>query len=314
MVLGGSTVEGDGASGSLLALPAQIQSVLKADFLPTKPGKTTFEVINAGVGGYFSGQELLYYLSELIHYNADLVISYGGWNDIRVYNTMLEKHGPRPPTLNNDRFGTRTEILNRHFTWLGTLHYFLQRTATRTLDIVHRSAIVGAAEKAIARIRKWGSAAFSKSDGAQQSVTEKVFFSPDSVLYYARNVESLAFAVQQQGGAFAWFLQPLLGVGKKLPSDPGEEKYLSKMSKDKYRIARRRSFYKLATEAQTSLVTTFSTAFQSNPCVADLTNVFDHSAIDVFEDWGHLLDGGNTIVAKRISQELQRCGIVVRKQ
>jgi lysophospholipase L1-like esterase len=46
-----------------------------------KNSETTFEVINAGVGGYSSYQGLLYFADELIDYTPDVVTVYFGWND-----------------------------------------------------------------------------------------------------------------------------------------------------------------------------------------------------------------------------------------
>jgi hypothetical protein len=44
---------------------------------------TTVEVINAGVAGFLSGQELTYIVSELVNYHPNLIIAYNGWNDLQ---------------------------------------------------------------------------------------------------------------------------------------------------------------------------------------------------------------------------------------
>jgi hypothetical protein len=74
VVLGGSTVEGNGASGPLKALPGALVEALKSYEPPGGPHKR-FEIINAGVSGYFSTTELLYYVSKLRHFRPHLVIS-----------------------------------------------------------------------------------------------------------------------------------------------------------------------------------------------------------------------------------------------
>ena len=39
-------------------------------------------VLNAGVVGFLSGQELTYLVTQLIDYRPAIVIAYDGWNDL----------------------------------------------------------------------------------------------------------------------------------------------------------------------------------------------------------------------------------------
>ncbi len=41
-----------------------------------------YEVINAGVAGFHSGQELTYIVTELVDYHPDIIIAFNGWNDL----------------------------------------------------------------------------------------------------------------------------------------------------------------------------------------------------------------------------------------
>lgn len=72
-IFGGSTIAGSGATAPEKTIPAQIEIKLRA------LGKNV-EVINFGVGGYCSVQELIKIL-ETIKLSPDLVITYNGWND-----------------------------------------------------------------------------------------------------------------------------------------------------------------------------------------------------------------------------------------
>ena len=60
-------------------------------------------MINAGVGGYRSRQQLLYYITELYLYNPDLVIFYDGWNDLQF---------ARETTYNMSELTTNTTATN----------------------------------------------------------------------------------------------------------------------------------------------------------------------------------------------------------
>jgi hypothetical protein len=48
----------------------------------TGPKGQRIEFINAGVAGYNSVQEYLYFASDLLRFKPDLVVAYDGWNDI----------------------------------------------------------------------------------------------------------------------------------------------------------------------------------------------------------------------------------------
>ena len=42
----------------------------------------SYEVINAAVNGFLSGQELTYIVTELVDYDPDVIIAFDGWNDL----------------------------------------------------------------------------------------------------------------------------------------------------------------------------------------------------------------------------------------
>jgi hypothetical protein len=75
IMIGGSTVFGWKAGTPDRSLPARLHHILG------RRQGSCFQVINAGVPGYTSAQEVLYLMSELVYYNPDLVIVYDGWND-----------------------------------------------------------------------------------------------------------------------------------------------------------------------------------------------------------------------------------------
>lgn len=74
MVVGGSTVLGQGAKTPAENLPARLRQRLERRH-------PRVEVVNAGVGGYFSGQELVRAVAELLPYRPEVLVVYDGWND-----------------------------------------------------------------------------------------------------------------------------------------------------------------------------------------------------------------------------------------
>ena len=82
IMIGGSTVLGQGAPTPAESLPARV----RARLVHRHP---RLELMNAGVGGYTSGQELLRFTAELLSYTPDLLIVYDGWNDHHFISTLL---------------------------------------------------------------------------------------------------------------------------------------------------------------------------------------------------------------------------------
>jgi len=84
-MVGGSTTFGYGASLDQNSIPAHLQE----KFNQINLGKRV-EVINAGIHGYTSNDEMNLVKNKLVHYDPDLVIIFDGSNDIfRAYNDTL---------------------------------------------------------------------------------------------------------------------------------------------------------------------------------------------------------------------------------
>ncbi len=71
IVLGGSAAFGFGLKGDDKTFSSLLEK-----------GNKKYEVLNAGVIGFTSGQELVYLVTELIDYNPNIVIAFNGWNDL----------------------------------------------------------------------------------------------------------------------------------------------------------------------------------------------------------------------------------------
>ena len=58
------------------------------------PMADAFEFINAGVAGFTSAQEYLYFVSDLLRFTPDLVIVYDGVNDshYQIFSTKTARH------------------------------------------------------------------------------------------------------------------------------------------------------------------------------------------------------------------------------
>ena len=85
IVLGGSTVMGEGSQRPSQNIVGMLRKGVRERAL-TGPNGKRVELINAGVDAYTSGQEYLYFVSDLVRFKPDLVVVYDGWNDVDIYN------------------------------------------------------------------------------------------------------------------------------------------------------------------------------------------------------------------------------------
>ena len=76
--------------------PAQLQIYLK------KRGYNV-EVINAGVDGWYSYQELLRFNEEIVNYHADILLIHQGWNEEFEYSSLFLGKKWRPKMIQNVR-------------------------------------------------------------------------------------------------------------------------------------------------------------------------------------------------------------------
>lgn len=91
--LGGSTVAGAGSPSNSTTIPAILESLCKTKFA----GKS-IQVINAGVSGYMSGQESLYFSMELCEkFKPNLVVTLDGHNDALYALTLPDWHPQETP-------------------------------------------------------------------------------------------------------------------------------------------------------------------------------------------------------------------------
>jgi lysophospholipase L1-like esterase len=270
IVLGGSTVFGQGVILPEDNLPAQIKQVL----LQSRPERQ-FEVINAGVGGYFSGQELLYLVSELTAYEPDLVIVYDGWNDYSNNNDTIAKYGALSGSLRTPSQFLLADRLMQSYTVKGSFSHLISNMLARN-KILRRFWILA-------------------QHAPKQPPPRYLEYFPESVLFYRRNLELMLSASRSGHFKIGFFLQPIVGVGDKEVTSP----WLSSVPD----LSRRRLFYKDARKMFVSLQHNYEQA--SLIGVSDLSQVLQKNQ-SAYTDTGHLNAEGNKIVANRIVDELMK--------
>lgn len=78
-ILGGSTVYGIGWQGNANTIAAQLEMILNLEY--SNDAQKKYQVVNGGVGGYISADELRILIFKIIHFSPDIVITFDGIND-----------------------------------------------------------------------------------------------------------------------------------------------------------------------------------------------------------------------------------------
>ena len=81
-MLGGSTMFGYGATSDETTIPGYLQELFYRDY-----EEYDIQVINSGIQGADSFDELNLIKTKLLNYSPDMIIIYDGWNDLREGNS-----------------------------------------------------------------------------------------------------------------------------------------------------------------------------------------------------------------------------------
>ena len=170
IVVGGSTVFGQGAYVPDENLPAVLQSRLAE--LGRK--NVVYEVINAGVAGYFSGQEFLYLLTDLGRLHPDLIVVYDGWNDQNYNNVVIGRIGPEANSLKSNSHYGLEDLLQRSYSVPGSFSILCGLLKSRIVNFLNQFAFVALLEKGAHKIVMVKAAQGQAASGQALSILRSV--------------------------------------------------------------------------------------------------------------------------------------------
>jgi len=305
VILGGSTVEGNGVNTPFDSLPAKLAARLQQAFdAAPHPGFDRVELINAGVSNYASDQEYLHLLADILPLQPDLVLVYDGWNDAEVLpgavagGSDTRYYRPQSQADNAARANASVTVSGalRNVVAVGSGRFLDETDGFATFYSIHKALNV-----LIKRIRLLARSA--------QPGTENVFDAAASIAaanLFEQNRERMVFLARQQGFRLASILQPIMTVDGKTYSS-AEQAALNGLSPLQRR--EREAFYRavrphLADPEQTETA-------RGKICFRDLsTESFADHPEQVYSDTGHLNAVGNQIMAAKILATLQSCGVL----
>jgi hypothetical protein len=294
IVLGGSAVMGDGSPRPSQNLVGMLRTVASERQITAADGKRV-EFINAGVDGYNSAQEYLYFVSELVRLEPDLVIVYDGWNDSYIWNDNSIMNSMSPFRTKSHAEGTRR--IKASYSVSGSVLLALANLKSAVTEGHFRLAMM---ELPWRLLRKQ-----TENEDIEERSVE---YDPRLIEYYREDHRAF-LALADDRLAVAVFLQPLVGTDDRAPSD--EEKASWWYTDLAWEIGNRAPFYQDARRVLTELKET--SRGNRQVCIADVSDTFRGVTETVYADTGHLFPNGNRIVASRMLDELAACGLVAKR-
>lgn len=269
IVTGGSAVVGCQTSGNESTFPSLLEVALNADDVFRRSGKRV-QVINAGVAGYASSQELIYYMFDLQYLNPHMWVMVNG---------------------GNEKWKISDACMRGATEWH---HHPIAETPERRLSLMPASRHL-----LESFIRETGGdqteAGYKNIRGAERSAAER----------YARNIEVAAQISKASGALFVHALQPMFGWGRRerprieTPIRGGLRRVM-----DRTYFERMSIFY----EESTARLEDLSRKYRDDPSCRfwDASDVFDDTTESVYHDPRHYNDLGHGLLAKELATVITR--------
>lgn len=265
VALGGSTAFGKAATSDAQVWSAVLERTLAAH-APT-------EVLNAGVIGFDSAQEMILLASQLLDYQPDLVLFFDGWNDFFNGGQIPDGHGVEHP----------------HFREVDA-------AIARGQQVFHNLLRFSAFYRGIERkLPGWRLAL--GIDAPEERGYGRFRHREDAVARYGKNLERMIRLARAYGAASLVAPQP--EIFQRSAPTPFEQHKRDQLEEDgyaRYARARYRDYLAIARQVADA---------EGVPFV-DTSAIFEDIAEDVFTDLCHLTDRGQARVAEVFAPAAER--------
>lgn len=303
-ILGGSSVAGLGAGGNAKTISSQMAVLADAD--STLAAGKTLKIINAGVGGFFSGQELTFLVNTVAQYHPDLVIFLDGYNDYIQwhyinYYPYASRYSPNlDPSRQQYDYMLMEGVQRVRSVGGATLHTL--NLAVEQYPVFYYTAVLAKHVRAIGLYTAPEQTGGALHNAAKPSMAPLDDTNKPSVLSYIRNLDLAAGAIRGIRARGLFCLQPTLPL-KDTNDQPrkttlaGREETFVSSSTAIYLT----EYYKLAEERinQRQAFNDRSTRFCS------LVPLFDKSMDEMYTDEVHYTDTGARALAGALLKEIQ---------
>ena len=205
IVLGGSTVMGDGAPRPSQNLVGMLRAAVRDQRITAADGKRV-EFINAGVDGYNSAQEYLYFVSRIIRLEPDLVVVYDGWNDSYAWTDSSIMANMSPFRTKTHEEGTRR--IKASYSVSGSFHLAVVNLKFALTEGQFRLAMMELPWRLLQKPKEEDEDADDRSES----------YDPRLIDFYRENHRAFV-ALADDRLAVALFLQPLVGTDDRALSE-----------------------------------------------------------------------------------------------
>ena len=295
LLLGGSSVAGDGVSDARETISSQLERQLNAT---TGDSGLRYQVLNFGLRGGYTGSEVLKFLMQLVHLQPDMVISLDGFND--AWNAVFE----------HTRVGLPHGILNwgdYNYLYFERLNGLVPHRGTArspkvlTFSVTLANRLLISHWQPAARRNLYAEYPWYVISG-QLSQSDKFFAKA-----LGSNLNALgAYATMNPEVALIAYLQPHAHQWK--PLTAGERERLEawhtgRFTWDTYRGLMLPAFERYA-EVYRSLAEQYSDI--ENVDFINLLRLFEEEHGDVYADVIHYTAHGNGLLAGRMAKDIAR--------
>jgi hypothetical protein len=290
-------VGGSAAMGSGIATDETFESMM-ARFNPQ------YEVINAGVVGFLSGQELAYTVTELVDYHPQIIIAFDGWNDLHEqwYHSAWFPGNKEKDEIgfNNNFFCLQIEkkLIDNYKTQTSLFLSFGRffNTAVDKSILLSRLRIKVARAMQRLPLKKDGSL---KNKAMEPSVSAAYF--TEIVNTYTNNLRKMNDFCKCQGIKFAVVFQPELGCKANRTAE--EQTMLTNYAFGSKNYAQEfPALYKRFIDASKEILKKHGVEYID----INETQVFSSSSKTLFTDAVHTSKNGNQIIAEIINAYLAK--------
>lgn len=299
-IFGGSTVAGSGVENGAQTISGQLETFInKKNLFP----KREVRIINAGVGGFFSFQEVARFIDTVLKYQPDMVIFFNGHNDYRYWQRDIGPpnfHSYDNQLINGfnniqDFRGAISHAMNIFDQYLPIFHYTLifKDEAKNLLHSFKKKP-----NKKIYANSVRSNAEVHATDTNISKIEQKLYAKNiNSIANYMDNLYAAAGICKLKKIRGIFCLQPTLGFNSKKIFDGHEKTIFSTL----YKVSPYIDIYFKHAQKE------FKRAGQLNDSYirfVDMTGIFQGVQKQVYVDNCHYNETGNRIIAKSLSEEI----------
>lgn len=251
-----------------------------------------YEVLNAGIGGFASSQELILMNSLIDKLDFNKIVYFSGANDVDARYRVRNFNNLRSyDTIHSRVIKSQIEeniLLRKNAA--SSIYYYFKNYFLQSLysykylaEILHKKRINKIQEVQIEKL--------NKND-------EKIIY--EIVKNYLFNVEKMIIIAKSKNIKLYVGIQPLL-VFKKYKTENEEENVKILKHKFGYKYV---LYFEKAYPLMRKGLDKLKKKYPEDIVVLNTENIFNETMIDIFRDNSHFLDYANDMVAKQIFSEL----------